>query len=180
MTGRLMWLVAVILTLRPGGAPGGATIEGTWNFVPAMSTEIATWKGRLPEIVIAASGSRVSVIQNWLERGRVAYSDTSLFAPGGAPVGTVIRSVEWPDNWFMGVLSSPGSERTVSGSWQAPGNDLRVITVQPVVTSQGKTTVTTTREYVLGGDGNSLTLTEHRSSRPTPVVLVFERKEAKR
>ena len=174
------WLSAPpFVPARPRELPAGSSIEGTWEFVPAKSTEIATWKGRLPELVIATAGARVSVIQNWLDRGQVAYADTFLFTPGGPAVRIPVRSVEWPENWFMGVLAAVGDERTVSGAWKDEGTDLRVTAVQPVVTSQGKTTVTTTREYVLGGGGSSLTVTEQRSTRPTPVVLVFERKGAK-
>ncbi|HTO93390.1 MAG TPA: hypothetical protein VMM80_03435 [Bacteroidota bacterium] len=174
------FLLAAVLTLagRPEN-PAGSSIEGTWKFVPAKSTEIATWKGRIPEMVIFGRESQVCVIENWLERGQVAYADTFLFTPGGPSTRSLVRSVEWPDNWFMGVLSSAGDERSVSGSWQTKGSDLRVITVQPVVTSQGKTSITTTREFALGSDGLSLTVTERRSSRPAPVVLVFERKEGK-
>lgn len=174
------WLpAAIIAPARPPGLPAGSSIEGTWEFVPAKSTQIATWKGRLPEIVIAAAGVRVSVIQNWLDRGQVAYADTFLFTPGGPAVRMPVRSVEWPENWFMGVLAAVGDERKVSGAWKEEGTDLLVTAVQPVLTSQGKTKVTTAREYVLGADGTSLTVTEQRSTRPTPVVLVFERKGAK-
>jgi len=180
MIARTLLLAALLVPAGDRGEATGSSIEGVWKFVPAKSTEIAAWKGRVPEIVIAAAGDRVSVIQNWLERGQVAYADTFLFAPGGPPVSSPVRSVEWPDNWFMGVLASVGDERTVAGSWQAQGTDLRTTTVQPVLTSQGKTTVTTVREYVLGAGGSALTVTEQRSTRQTPVVLVFERKEATR
>jgi hypothetical protein len=77
----------------------------------------------------------------------------------------------------MGVLSSPGDPRTVSGRWLEPEKSFRVVTRQTVRTSQGKTTLTTTRDYTLGPQGKTLTLSEKRSSRPSPVVLVFERKE---
>jgi len=177
MTAVIHPLIALLLTAGSVGTPGAPALDGTWKFVPAKSTEIATWKGRIPEMVISGRESQVCVIENWLERGQVAYADTFLFTPGGALTRSLVRSVEWPDNWFMGVLSSVGDERTVSGSWQRKGSDLRVITVQPVLTSQGKTSVMTTREFALGADGLSLTVTERRSSRPTPVVLVFERKE---
>ena len=77
----------------------------------------------------------------------------------------------------MGVLASVGAPRTVSGLWLRPEESLRVTSRQVLRTSQGTISVTTTREYTLGPDGATLTLTEQRSSRPTPVVLVFERKE---
>jgi len=179
MIARAVALTLLILPCRLSGFPDGPSIDGTWTSVPARSTEIAAWKGRTLGLAISVRGDRVSIVHNWLDRGQVAYADTFRFVPGGKAVRSVVCSVEWPDNWLMGVLSSAGDERTVSGSWQVEGSDIRTVTVQPVVTSQGKTTVTTTREYVLGDGGNTLTLTERRSSRPTPVVLVFERKEVR-
>jgi hypothetical protein len=77
----------------------------------------------------------------------------------------------------MGVLSSVGDARTVSGRWLEPEKAIRAVARQTVRTSQGKTTVTTTRDYTLGPEGKTLTLSEKRSSRPSPVVLLFERKE---
>jgi hypothetical protein len=156
---------------------GGPGLEGTWKFVPAGSTDIVTWGNSLPQIDISTADGKVRVIHNWLERGTVAFADTFDFRPGGGEVTSVVRSEIWPENWFMGVLSSPGDPRTVSGRWLEPEKSFRVVTRQTVRTSQGKTTLTTTRDYTLGPQGKTLTLSEKRSSRPSPVVLVFERKE---
>lgn len=173
-------IVAVYLFLplpRAGGEPG---LDGTWTFVPSKSTDIASWGYSIPRIDIATSGQGVRVIHNWLDRGKAAYADTFAFRPGGSPVSSPVRSEIWPENWYMGVLSIVGDPRVVSGSWIQPERTLRVITRESVRTSQGKTSISTTREYALGSDGKTMTLTEKRSSRPTPVTLVFERKEPDR
>ena len=167
--------------LFPGPAPAaGPGLEGTWKFVQAGSTDIVTWGNSLLQIEISAADGKVRVLHELLERGSVAFADTLEFRPGRGDVRSVVRSEVWPDNWFMGVLSSVGDSRTVSGHWLEPEKSFRVITRQAVRTSQGKTTVTTTRDYTLGSEGKTLTLSEKRSSRPSPVVLLFERKEPSR
>jgi hypothetical protein len=155
----------------------GPGFEGTWKLLPARSTDIVTWGNSLPQIDISAADGNVRVLHELLERGSVAFADTFVFRPGRGEVTSVVRSEVWPDNWFMGVLSSVGDSRTVSGHWLEPEKSFRVITRQTVRTSQGKTAVTTTRDYTLGPEGKTLTLSEKRSSRPSPVVLIFERKE---
>jgi hypothetical protein len=172
-------LFAAVLSSIPAQA-GGPGLEGTWKFVPARSTDIVTWGNSLPQIDISTADEGMRVIHNWLERGSVAFADTFEFRPGGGEVTSVAHSEIWPDNWFMGVLSSPGDPRTVSGRWLEQEKSFRVVTRQTVRTSQGKTPLTTTRDYTLGPQGMTLTLSEKRSSRPTPVVLVFERKEPSR
>ena len=174
--GRIFALLLLSGSLRAAG--GG--LEGTWKFVPAKSTDIASWGNSLPQIEISAADGNVRVILGWLDRGKVAYADTFEFRPGGPPVTSVIRSEVWPENWYMGVLSSPGDARITSGLWLEPGKVLRVATRQTLRSSQGRSEVTTTREYTLGPDGKTLTISERRSSRPTLVLLVFERKEPAR
>jgi hypothetical protein len=175
------WFVVPILLLFPVSVPAaGPGIEGTWKFIPAKSTDIASWNYSLPQLEISSSAGAVRVIHNWLDRGKVAYADTFAFSPGGTVSASITRSEVWPENWYMGVLSSAGDPRTVSGVWIQPGSSLRVTTRESLRTSQGKTSVATTREYTLGPDGNTLTLSQKRSSRPTPVILVFERKESPR
>ncbi|HEX7571691.1 MAG TPA: hypothetical protein VF514_01255 [Bacteroidota bacterium] len=172
----LFLLLSGLLISSPALAAGPG-LEGTWKFVPAKSTDIASWNYSQPQLRISSADGNVRVIHDWLDRGKVAYADTFEFRPGGSPVTSVTRSEVWPENWYMGVLSSPGDARTISGLWLEPGKGLRVVARQTVRTSQGKTTVTTTRDYTLGPEGKTLTLSEKRSSRPSPVVLVFERKE---
>jgi len=167
-----------LLILLPGPLKSaGPGLEGKWTFVPAGSTDIASWGNSRPQIDIFSADGIVRVIHSWLDRGNVAYADTFEFRPGGDAVTSTTRSEVWPENWFMGVLSSPEDPRTVSGRWLEAGSSLRVVTGETLRTSQGKTAMTTTRDYTLGSGGKTLTVSEKRSSRPSPVVLVFERKE---
>lgn len=154
----------------------GPGLEGTWKFVPTKSSDIVTWDNSQPQLEITLAAGNIRIIRGWLYRGRIAYADTFEFRPGGESVTTTARSEVWPENWFMGVLSSPGDPRTAKGVWVEEGRALRLVVHETVRTSQGKTALTTTADYALGTDGNSLAVSEKRSSRPTPVVLMFERK----
>ncbi|HMK37752.1 MAG TPA: hypothetical protein VK569_00335, partial [Bacteroidota bacterium] len=126
----------------------------------------------------SSSQGNVRIICEWLERGKAAFADTFDVRKAGAQVTSTVRSEVWPPNWFMGVLLVPGESRTVSGSWLEPGKTLRVVSRETLRTSQGNIGVSTTFDYTLAADGKTLTRSEKRSTRPTPVVLVFERKES--
>jgi hypothetical protein len=173
-------VAALLLTLAgisrsgPAEVPG---LEGTWRFLPDRSTDIATWRSRTPQLTISQEGGMVVILHEWLERNQVVFVDSLVFRPGEPPSHVPVRSVIWSENWFMGVLAKKGTMKAVSGSWIDRERELRVTTEQAVTVSQGETVLRTTREYVLDPAGKTLTLTELRSTRPTAVILVFERRE---
>lgn len=166
-----------VVVALPGvaSAGSGAALDGVWRLLPEKSTDLASWRSRVLRISISTTPGEILVLHDWLERNQVAYADTFRCVPGGGATASVVVSEIWPDNWFMGVLAAKGSTRHVTGLWEQPGSLLRVTTVLPVRTSQGATTVTTTRRYQRGPEGRTMILTEQRSGRPTPVVLTFER-----
>jgi hypothetical protein len=176
----LFGIIVALLLLPLPLAANGPGFEGTWKFVPAKSTDIATWDNSQPQLEISSAAGNVRIIRGWLYRAKIAYADTFDFRPGGSQITTIVRSEVWPENWFMGVLSSPGDPRTVTGLWVEEGRVLRLRLRETLRTSQGKTVMETTADFTLGTDGNTLTVSEKRSSRPTPVVLQFERKESSR
>ena len=122
------------------------------------------------------SGDRMIILHQWIERRRVALVDSFSFVPGRGETLIPIHSPIWSGNWYMGVLSKPGSMARVSGRWSGDGSALSMRSVQPVLVSQGETELETTWEYSLHAD--TLTVREQRASRPTPVVLTFVRKAA--
>jgi hypothetical protein len=75
----------------------------------------------------------------------------------------------------MGALARKGSTKTTSGTWREAGTTLETRTRQVLNVSQGEVMVETTRTFRLEPGGARLTVTEQRSTRPTPIVLVFER-----
>ena len=156
---------------------GDKSLFGTWAFVPEKSTDLATWRYRRPELVIRKDQDKVIIRRNWLQRKKTTYTDSLVVIPGGAPTEMPVQAPHWYENWYMGVLAKVGSTLKVSGQWQKPGKALLVETEQVVEVSQGDATLKTRHEYSLDGRGNILTVTEKRSSRPTPVKLVFERME---
>lgn len=151
------------------------SLFGTWRFVQEKSTNLATWRYRKPELVIKESSGTITIDHNWIERKRVALVDRYAFRPGGDPQSIPVTTEIWTENWYMGVLAKKESERKVSGRWIIRSEALMTVSEDIVNVSQGETTITTTREYRVNDEGNTLTLRETRSSRPTSVVLVFER-----
>jgi hypothetical protein len=151
------------------------TLEGSWKFMKEESTDLATWRYRLPQITITKEENRVRLIHDWLERNQVALADTFIFFSGGDPSTIEVASPIWPENWYMGVLAKTGTTKTVSGTWLEEGRALWMSIDQTVETSQGDAVIHTTREYRLDRESGLLTLTERRMTRPTPVLLVFER-----
>ena len=166
-------LAALMLAPAPSGSD--PDISGTWTFVPARSTDLATWRYRVPSLTIHDTRSSVTIALHWIEGKRIASVDSFQVTPGGPPTRIVVTSPLWPENWYMGVLAKEGSTRTVTGRWIEGRSALRVVSDQVVRVSQGETTIRTTQDFRLSQGDSTLTVTEHRSTRPTPVVLVFER-----
>lgn len=153
------------------------TILGTWKMIPEKSTNIQTWRYRHLEVDIRQDAERIIILQNWLNRDKVAFVDSVSFLPGGDITPIPVTSYIWPENWYMGVLSKLNSIRKVSGKWTELNKSLTTEVEQVVEVSQGDATITTIREFNLSRDGKELTITEKRSSRPAPIQLVFQRVE---
>jgi hypothetical protein len=164
-----------LLFCLPAGAICQSTLSGSWEFRPARSTDVALWRSRIPRLEIHGSAQELVIRTLWLEGKNVAMVDSFRVRPGGPATGTTVTSQIWPDNWFMGVLAKKGAVRTSTALWKDPVRALDLTTEQVVETSQGDVTIRTVREYRLDATGSTLTVTERRSSRPTPVVMTFER-----
>jgi len=154
------------------------TIYGTWKFNKEKSTDIATWRYRQPQLIIRDEGEEgISIVTTWLERNKVVMVDSVKFIPGGEQFEIPVTSQYWVENWYMGVLAKLGTIKTVSGSWEEHDRVLRAQKEQIVETSQGDTQIQTTCSYNLDRRGDVLTVIEKRSSRPTPITLIFDRIE---
>jgi len=155
------------------------TIYGTWKFNKEKSTDIATWRYRQPQLAIRNEGEAgISIVTTWLERNKIVMVDTVKFIPGGEQIEIPVTSQYWYENWYMGVLAKMGTIKTVSGNWEKQDRSLQVQKELTVETSQGDTQIRTSYSYNLDRRGDILTVIEKRSSRPTPISLVFERVEA--
>jgi hypothetical protein len=171
----LLFLIAALpLLFCVLGAQKEATIYGEWLFNGEESTDIAPWGRKKPHLFIRDGGEVVTIIHDW-RRGRQCWSDTLTVVPGGQPSVSVVSSPVWPQNWFMGVLAKVGSGVTTTAAWLEPQRRLRTETEQIVEVSQGEAAIVTIREYALDPEGGRLSVTENRSTRPTPIRLVFDR-----
>jgi hypothetical protein len=170
----LVFAFLFVLTLPPGPASEGS-VEGKWSFIKEKSTDIAAWRSWSPQIEIVTRGDYMTITHRWLERNQVVHTDSFAFRPGAGATTVPVHSEFWTDNWFMGVLARKDTSRSVSGSWLEPGKAIQTVSEQVVEISQGEKSLTTTREYRLDETRAFLTVTEQRASRPTPVILVFQR-----
>lgn len=151
------------------------TIYGTWKLDAKKSTDIVTVQYRQLEMKIQKKGEAVSITHLWLRRNKVATADSAQFVPGGDAVEIPVASQIWPENWYMGVLQKSGTNITFSGSWKEPDRELELVKEQTVEVSQGDRKIKTIRSFKLDRRGNKLVVIEKRSSRPTPIQLVFDR-----
>ena len=175
-------IATLLLLLLPPAQPIAVLdprLEGTWIFVKEQSTDLATWRYRVPQLSISRAGDQVTILHQWLEGNQVAQTDSFAIHPGGKPIDIPVQSGRWTGNWYMGVLAKKGTHKTVRGKWLEQDSALRMVSTQTVLISQGEATLTTTWEYRLDQTGVVLTVTEQRSSRPAPVVLVFRRTNTK-
>lgn len=168
---RFLFLLACV----PAAASSQPALFGSWDFRPARSTDVALWRSRIPRIEITGTQNEINLRYEWREGKTVAMVDSFRVRPGGPQSHSTVTSQIWPDNWFMGVLAKKGTARSSSARWRTLPGELDLTTDQIVETSQGETTLRTVREFRLADSGATLIVTERRSTRPTPVIMTFER-----
>ena len=175
----LLLIILLVTFAITGCTDHSKTIYGTWKFNKDKSTDLATWRYRQPQLIIRSEGEGgISIVHNWIERKKVVMVDSVKFMPGGKRVEIPVTSQYWIENWYMGVLAKLGTIKTISGNWDKQDRALQVQKELTVETSQGDTQIQTTYSYNLDRRGDVLTVIEKRSSRPTPIEMVFERVEA--
>lgn len=172
-------ILLLLIAPAPRIAAGEPPIAGTWVFIKEQSTDLATWRYRVPQVVIGQTGNTVTILHRWMEGNQAVHADSFAFRPGEGTMAIPVQSERWTGNWYMGVLAKAGTARSVRGKWLEQDTALQMESAQTVLISQGETTLTTKWEYRLDPTGGVLTVTEQRSSRPTPVVTVYKRADAK-
>ncbi len=173
-------LLLLILLISLSCTSPQVTVLGTWKFNKKKSTDLATWRYRVPQLVIAECDSTLEIVYKWTSRRAGTWIDSISVVPDGTPSEQIVETPHWPANWYMGVLAKTGVPRIISASWKTYPRSLQTRTVQTVEVSQGETEITTVCEYVVDRTGRELTVIERRSSRPTPVKMMFERFESKK
>jgi len=152
-----------------------ASIFGKWKLNSKKSTDLVTWRYRQLEMTIRDSGDKIEIINHWKSRRAGDWIDSVAVVPGGDTTRVLVKSPIWPENWYMGVLSLPNTEKKISGYWNKPNKDLTTFTKQLVQISQGEALVETERQFYVNRRGDELTLIEKRSTRPTEILMVFDR-----
>jgi hypothetical protein len=150
-------------------AQSDSTILGSWELIPAKSTDI-DWFGTLT-IDISESGSRLTLVQVW--GTRQAYRDSVVLTPGGGP--TEMRMSNWvfPSNIFMGTRSAVGEKRRLSATWEQGRTALRVNEEKTVVGSQGIAPMGLVHRYELSKEKEILTYSVTRSTRKTGPAMKY-------
>jgi len=149
------------------------TIYGRWKFLPKESTDIVTWRYKHQELEITNRQEEIAVLQKFFYRKKVVYVDSMIIIPGGEPRTSIQRTQNWAGNWYMGILAQVGSEKKVHGKWKEKHKVLQIDREEVLQTSQGEIDLNTNREFRV--DGDKLIVLEKRSTRPTPITLVFEK-----
>ena len=172
----LFLTAALFITLLQSCTNTDKKLYGTWKLDTKQSTDLVTWRYRQLEVNIEKNEQGVvSIVNNWLQRGKVANIDSMAFVPGQGVTEIPVTSQIWPENWYMGVLAKLGTMKKASGEWQEPDRKLAVTRELTVEVSQGDTVFETTFEYSLDRRGDTMTIIEKRSTRPTPITLVLTR-----
>ena len=168
-------LPVLLLVVIQSCSKTDAIIYGKWTLNRDKSTDLASWRYRQLELEIASENNQLTIIQNWTHKRYGNFIDSVAFKPGIDTSKVIVKSPVWQKNWFMGILAKVNSVKTVCGSWQEIDKKLTTETKEIVAVSQGDAEITTVNEFSLNRKGDILTVTEKRSTRPTPITLVFDR-----
>ncbi len=155
-------------SLRAADLPSGMT--GTWEFIPSRSTDLSPWRNATLQLSLEGHTLTIERTLKWGRRNHVESLTVDLAAPS-----TVNPLAWWVDNRHLGAYAPHGGTQTVSPTVLDDGRVLRLSLDYTLETQQGDRAVNTLRQFQLSPDGRILTVTDLRSTRPRPVIHVFER-----
>ncbi len=150
-------------------APAEAML-GTWQFDASRSTDLSPWQ--TSRLVLALDGDRLTV-ERELRWGRRAHQE-AMTLDLARDTNTVPLDW-WVDNRHLGAYAPHDGTRTISVRALDAGRVLRLDMDFTLETQQGDRAVNVLRQYQLSPDGQVLTVTDLRSTRPRPVVHVYTR-----
>lgn len=171
----ILWLSLLLVAVLPAFAatpttdlPSGMT--GNWTFVPARSTDLSPW--RTATLTLSLDGTQLTVARNlaWGRRVHEEHTTVDLAAPS-----TTLPLEWWVDNRHLGAYAPHDATQTIRPTVLDAGRVLRLDIDFPLETQQGTRAVNVLRQFQLSPDGDTLTVTDLRSSRPRPVVHVYQR-----
>ena len=166
-------LAGLALFQGPGAnAQANRRFTGEWRLVRQKSSHLDAW--RQLTLAIRVSGQGVT-IRRLFSSGRFRQEDRASFTTDGSVNRVPMKEGKWLDQVHLGVYVPPGAEKTITARWLDGGSRLRVEAEFPLQTSQGEIRVRSTEDYRLSPDGQLLTLTVKRSTRPKPLKFTFVR-----
>jgi hypothetical protein len=170
----LVLAVALVLSTSFLPAQSESPLDGTWELIPAHSTDIDHFRSL--SLNIRTSGTAVTVIQTW--HARVTITDSVTVIPGGRAASVPVTSWVFPGNVYMGFRMPEGGTRQVGATRAKDGRMLELEDTFNVRGSQGTKPMTIRHRYSLV-EGNDIVRYEvTRSSRRSgpPLQYTFKRK----
>ena len=143
---------------------------GDWTFVQEGSTDLSPF--RSCQLTLSHQGTSLTIARH-MDGGRRDH-DESMTLDLSQPVSTVPQTW-WVDNRHLGAYSPKDATKSVRARTLDEGRILRLETDLILETQQGSRPVNIVSQYQISPDGQRLTVTELRSTRPRPVIYVFTR-----
>lgn len=147
-----------------------AKFLGQWQFDKEQSTDLSPWSRCV--LVIAQAGDQLS-IERTLGGGRRTHVD--VIPLDVTKEVNVVPQGWWIDNRHIGAYSPHDATKVVRAKTLDDGKLLRLETDLVLETQQGSRDVNIISQYQISPDGDTLIVTDLRSTRPRPVVHVFTR-----
>lgn len=165
---RTCLLLLLPLSLAAADLPSALT--GTWTFDRERSTDLSPWRTATIEISLDGSQLVVSRSLKWGRRIHQQNLSVDLSA------SSTTNPLEWwVDNRHLGAYAPHGGTRVISPTVLDEGRVLRLSMDYTLETQQGDRAVNTLRQFQVSPDGQVLTVTDLRTTRPRPVVHVYQR-----
>jgi hypothetical protein len=164
----LLFLCLVPLSILIAAEP---SLVGSWEAMPDKSTDIDLY-GSLA-VRISMTPSHVTLVRQFGTARR--FVDSLVLPLNGKTVDVPVTDRVFPTNVFMGLSMATGSVRTVRATKTESG--LQMDESYTVRGSQGEVKATATHAFGCSPDGEILTYTLQRSTRPSepPVRFLLKR-----
>jgi hypothetical protein len=166
-----VFVALAILSLSAAAASlDSSKFIGEWQFDREQSTDLSPWSRC--QLIIAQDGDQLTITRN-LRGGRRTFADV-------IPLD-VTREVNlvpqgwWIGNRHIGAYSPHDAHQIIRAKTMDSGNILRLEKDLVLETSQGSRDINIISQYQISPDGQTLVVTDLRSTRPRPVVHVFNR-----
>ncbi len=164
----LLFLCLMPLSILIAAEP---SLVGSWEAMPDKSTDIDLY-GALA-VRISMTPSHVTLVRQFGTARR--FVDSLVLPLNGKAVDVPVTDRVFPTNVFMGLSMATGSVRTVRATKTESG--LQMDESYTVRGSQGEVKATATHAFGCSPDGEILTYTLQRSTRPSepPVRFLLKR-----